>query len=565
MFLNWRTNAAVVLAALAMALGISLGCGKAKPLFTGEYLGPAEIGDDGSRTDGANLGNLYEVVQIITATAGDFPEFATNEYPFAGARIGFNNTQTDRQVPFTFSYSYPPNNFKLNEAHLVIDTQRDTSDTEGIMVDGVFTGRVSQGILNTNPANTKVEFRRYLCSDCTGAMVPDVPENAYYLDWSLSHYKANIPNTFDLNVADLLPDGTKTLVDVINDGKVQVVTGDDSPIFSGTGYEPKLFIKGVTISKNPLSCTTSPTYQFRNVYVHNDGNSIGQDAFNNAVTPKQSVDNAPGGFRSVEFYYDPRLPSVAAVKDITITAASLSMTVKRKSGDPAAIVVNGMGVAQAGFDRNQATVAVETWNDDASTNTYWDTFVQSITGNETNQAATLDLLAMFGAGTVRELIAQGKLNVAFAGGIHTVQASNDTSARTYGVSVNGPEFTLNGTYFTQICAVPNDPNSPLSDDNPDPPGVGDETSPLITSVQAINITSNSATIQWLTDEGADTQVGYGIGEITNFTPLDATLKTFHSVELTGLQPYKYYYYEVRSKDGNGNLTTYATKVFRTLR
>jgi len=560
----WKMRISATAAALAFAAGFSFGCGKAKDLFTGQYLGPAQIGDDGSRTDGANLGNLYEVVQIVTATDGDFSNYGGAEYPFIGARILFNDTTTDRQVPFQFSYTYPPNNYKLSEAHIVIDTSRDTSDTEGIMVDGVFTGRVVNTILAA-AGSPKVEYRYYLCTGCAGGLVPSVPANAFYMDWSLSHYKNGVINTFDLDVEGLLPAGTKTLVDVVSDGLVQVVTGDDSPIYNGTGYEPKLFLKGMTISRTPLSCSTSPTYQFRNRYVHNDGNTIGQAAFTGAVAPKFSVDNAPGGFRSVGFYFDPRLPAVAATSNISITTATVTFDVKRNATDPAAIVINGVGVSEASFDRNNATAAVETWNDSGSATSYWSAFLSGIATDNNFHTVTLDLNALLGAGTVRDLMAQGKLNIEVAGSLHTVNASADTSTRAYAVIVTGPEFVVNGTYFTQICAVPNDPTSPLSDNNPDPPGVGDDTSPLVTSVQAVNITSSSATIQWLTDEGADSQVGYGVGSVTTSTPLDATMVLFHSVELTGLQPYKYYYYEVRSSDGNGNPTVYSTKVFRTLR
>src|SRR4051794_17315553 len=106
--------------ALTAAAAIMTDCGQAKPLTTGPYLGNAEIGDGGSRSDGNNLGNLYEVVQISTATDGTFAGWAANQYPFARVPILFNDTTTDRQVPFTFNYSYPPNNYKLNEAHVVI-------------------------------------------------------------------------------------------------------------------------------------------------------------------------------------------------------------------------------------------------------------------------------------------------------------------------------------------------------------------------------------------------------------------------------------------------------------
>lgn len=553
---------------LAFALVALLSCGKAKPLFTGTYLGPAKTGS-GSRTDGTNFGQLYEVVQIAVGTDGLFAGWAANEYPFytgSNAPILFNSTTQNSQLPFQFNYSYPPNNYKLIEAHIVMDTSRDGSCCEGIMVDGVLTGYMTSGILNSFNS-PKVEHRYYLCpGSCSSApLTPQTPANSYFNDWTATHYKMLVIATFDLNIADLLPDGTKTLVEVVNDGNVKVVVGDDTTVYNGAGYEPKLFLKGVTISKNPLTCTTTPTYQFRNTYVHNDGNTINQSAFAGAVSPKFSTDTPPSGFRSVHFYFDPHFPTVASTGDINLTSASLTLQLKRNATDKAAIVINGVGVSETGFDRSLATDAVESWNDSSATNTYWTTFLSGIPTNSVSTSVSLDLIQLLGASTVRDLIAQGKFNVEVAGSLHTVWAQGNTSSRSNLVTVNGPEFVVNGSYSTKICDVPDDPDSPLSDDNPPPSGPGDTTSPVISSVQAINITSSSATIQWLTDEGADSEVGYGVGMITTSTPLNSTLSLYHNVTLTGLQPYKYYYYEVRSKDGNGNPSVYATKVFRTLR
>jgi len=55
----------------------------------------------------------------------------------------------DRQTPLSYSYAFPPNNYQLSAAHLIIDTSRDTSDTEGIFVDGVLTGRPPTTMVNT--------------------------------------------------------------------------------------------------------------------------------------------------------------------------------------------------------------------------------------------------------------------------------------------------------------------------------------------------------------------------------------------------------------------------------
>jgi hypothetical protein len=84
-------------------------------------------------------------------------------------------------------------------------------------------------------------------------------------------------------------------------------------------------------------------------------------------------------------------------------------------------------------------------------------------------------------------------------------------------------------------------------------------------MQATEITSSTAKVQWLTNESATSQVGYGIGNTSTLTTTDSTLTTFHQVQLTGLQAYKVYTFRVMTADGNGNLTTTGTKTFQTLR
>jgi hypothetical protein len=88
--------------------------------------------------------------------------------------------------------------------------------------------------------------------------------------------------------------------------------------------------------------------------------------------------------------------------------------------------------------------------------------------------------------------------------------------------------------------------------------------PVISSVAKKNVTSSSATITWVTNELADSQVEYG--PTTSFgtlTPLDGTLTKTHSVALSGLKAGKTYYYRVRSKDAHGNLRLSGRYSFKT--
>lgn len=82
----------------------------------------------------------------------------------------------------------------------------------------------------------------------------------------------------------------------------------------------------------------------------------------------------------------------------------------------------------------------------------------------------------------------------------------------------------------------------------------DTTPPVISVITATAITTASATINWTTDEAADSQVEYGT--TTNYgtvNTLNSSLVTNHSMVLSGLSPGTKYYFRVRSRDGSGNL------------
>ena len=538
---------------LLLSASIFGGCGKARELARGEFIGPSI----GAETPGA----IYTVKTVyVPTTTGSIPGWnypgtspqdnAANDYPFNRPLIDFNEPSfLNTQSPFHFTFTYPANNFRIADAHLVIDTQRDGSDTEAIFVDGVFTGRPPGTFVNDlSPQVTHANFQGNPGGN---------PVNGYFMDFSLEHYKQNTINTFDLELGQLLSPSPLTILDVLQDGDLPVVVGDDSPV-----YQAYLVINGYTISREPLNCTNSSIFSFENHYLHNDGNSIGQAAFVGTIE-SPFVSWSSGAADAVEFFHEVQLPLVDTV-NIDVSTATIDLNVQRTTGD-SAIVINGVGVAEAGFNVANATSAVERWETGATFVAYWNSVLAGIPTDGTPTSITIDLRQLVGADTIRDLLAQGNFNVAIAGGIKRVEASNNSANRTYGSPVSGPELNLLGTYFTEICDVPDDPDSPLEDGVVAPTDPGDTTAPQIISLQASEITSDSAVIQWLTDEGADTQVGFGVGTINQTTTLDATAKVFHRVVLTGLQPYKFYLYEARSADGNGNQATSNILIFRTLR
>jgi hypothetical protein len=92
----------------------------------------------------------------------------------------------------------------------------------------------------------------------------------------------------------------------------------------------------------------------------------------------------------------------------------------------------------------------------------------------------------------------------------------------------------------------------------------DFTGPVISAVNASNITLSSATITWATNETADTQVEYGLTTAYgSSTTLNASLVTSHSQGIRGLSPSILYHYRVRSKDTFANITVSVDHTFTT--
>ena len=83
--------------------------------------------------------------------------------------------------------------------------------------------------------------------------------------------------------------------------------------------------------------------------------------------------------------------------------------------------------------------------------------------------------------------------------------------------------------------------------------IPDTTAPVITNINIISKTKDSATITWETDEVGNSLVKYGT-EPGNYTETvyNATDVTYHSIDLTGLTSNTTYYYVVNSTDPSVN-------------
>lgn len=92
----------------------------------------------------------------------------------------------------------------------------------------------------------------------------------------------------------------------------------------------------------------------------------------------------------------------------------------------------------------------------------------------------------------------------------------------------------------------------------------DTTAPLISNVQALDITGTSARITWDTDEDADSRVDYGVSEPFSLNGTNSVLTNIHSITVTGLTPDTIYQYRVTSKDAAANAATSVLFTFQTL-
>jgi hypothetical protein len=83
--------------------------------------------------------------------------------------------------------------------------------------------------------------------------------------------------------------------------------------------------------------------------------------------------------------------------------------------------------------------------------------------------------------------------------------------------------------------------------------INDILPPVITDISVINLTNNSATITWRTDEFADSTVKYGENSTAyTETCIDVLFVKEHEITLTGLLPDTTYYFLVNSTDQSGN-------------
>ncbi|MBL7715489.1 MAG: fibronectin type III domain-containing protein [Bdellovibrionales bacterium] len=451
-----------------------------------------------------------------------------------------------------------------------------------------------------------------------------VTANTSYIDYALNNYSPSQANTYELDIASLIAGSPYTAQSMVESKAVLMVLGDDSKIAAAPGgsaltssyptgisegANPRgdglLLVNGTALSDVPLTCLPSndaslygANFTFSNHLIHKDGNSTGTSFFKaaaNVTTPGYAF-NSIGTYGGVEFHFNAVFPkanvdSLGAVDTsfITLNTATLRLSLRKSAAVPSAIVINGIGIAQAGFDTSLSTVGEVTWTSDSSIIAAWDAWVAALpgamvgstafTGAPSGEATVdLNLLSLLGATTMKSLIAQGKLNIAIAGGITAVNTyatlSNPypnpgstptphTSNRKNRIQVYGPNFLMSGSYYTNICTIP-PPPAVVSGAGQNPSILGHPN----TGWYAPIVTSNSVTIQWATDELTTSDVLFGAGAPViswNTTEAPPAATTTHSRTVTGLQPNRYYAFQVKGTDVDGNVVTSNAILIKTLK
>jgi hypothetical protein len=150
-----------------------------------------------------------------------------------------------------------------------------------------------------------------------------------------------------------------------------------------------------------------------------------------------------------------------------------------------------------------------------------------------------------------------------------IQLSGATSSDTKEIVIDGNTDVVNGPTETNLGAQSavtlnlNGFGVAMLNFETGTPG-SDTTPPVISSVASNSLASNSATINWTTDESSDSQVEYGpTTSYGSSSTLNTSLVTSHSVNLSGLSPSTAYHYRVKSKDSSNNQATSSDFTFTT--
>lgn len=158
---------------------------------------------------------------------------------------------------------------------------------------------------------------------------------------------------------------------------------------------------------------------------------------------------------------------------------------------------------------------------------------------------------IYNSGTIFRISIEGGVVKFYRDG--TVFYTSQTKPN-YPLVVDTTFLDLNGAISNTVIAT--------GTTTPPPPPV-DTTPPVISSISSSGISPTGATVTWVTNEAADSQVEYGTTTAYGSVKTIATMSTGHQIDITGLATNTTYNYRVKSKDAAGNLATSGNNTFTT--
>ncbi len=127
-------------------------------------------------------------------------------------------------------------------------------------------------------------------------------------------------------------------------------------------------------------------------------------------------------------------------------------------------------------------------------------------------------------------------------------------------------LTGNTTYHFRVTSADSSGNAATSPDGTFTTiAPADLTAPIISNIRVINITENSATVTWDTNEAANSRVRYGLTATYGLGNIfSADLVLAHSINLSSLTRSTIYHFEITSSDSSGNTAVSGDRTFSTL-
>gem|GEM_PF-3847090 len=147
--------------------------------------------------------------------------------------------------------------------------------------------------------------------------------------------------------------------------------------------------------------------------------------------------------------------------------------------------------------------------------------------------------------------------IVYVDGINVV----NTSSSSYNATGFTCETSHNITVHTKDSSG-NVNNTDVSD-SATTSACSDVTAPIITSISAGSIATDSAKINWITDEAANSTVNYGATDALGSIKENSTLATSHNITLSSLSSATTYFYNITSCDASGNCNTTGARNFTT--